>query len=77
MADASRKQILSRLGEAIRECRRSKKISQENLALMAEINRTYMGDVERGEENISVLKLAQIANTLDVSLAELFTKARI
>lgn len=59
------------LGEAIRRVRLSKSISQEKLALLAEVDRSYVGRVERGDNNVVVLTLARLANALDVSIAQL------
>nr|WP_229446595.1 helix-turn-helix transcriptional regulator [Massilia oculi] len=53
----------------------SKKISQEDLALIAGVDRSYLGRVERGDNNVAILTLHRIARALDVSLAELFRQA--
>lgn len=67
--------VLIALGAAIRRVRLEKKISQENLALLAEVDRSYVGRVERGDNNIATLTLKRIANALEISLAELMTEA--
>lgn len=58
-------------GQAVRKLRLSKGISQEKLAELAEIHRTYIGDVERGTRNISLLNMTKIAVALDVPLSRL------
>ena len=58
-------------GQAIRHHRRTRKLSQEKLALLAGINRTYMGDVERGERNIALRNMMKIAEVLQIRLSEL------
>jgi transcriptional regulator with XRE-family HTH domain len=63
--------ILARVGAAIREKRKSKGLSQEALAFEARLDRTYVGSVERGERNISVLNLVRIAEALDTTVASL------
>lgn len=63
------------LGEAIRRVRLSKDISQEKLALLAEVDRSYVGRVERGDNNVAVLTLARLANALDISIAQLMKEA--
>ena len=63
------------LGNAIREIRLSKGISQEKLALMAEIDRSYVGRVERGDNNVALLTLARLAAALDLTVAKLMQKA--
>lgn len=65
------------LGMAIREVRLSKGISQEKLALMAEVDRSYMGRVERGDNNAALLTLVRIANALDMTVAKLLQRARV
>jgi DNA-binding XRE family transcriptional regulator len=59
------------LGENIRARRNRAEWSQEKLAEKAELDPTYISDVERGEENISVDALVRIANALKVPLREL------
>ena len=63
------------LGEAIRRVRLSKDISQEKLALLAEVDRSYVGRVERGDNNVAVLTLARLASALDISIAKLMKEA--
>ena len=63
------------LGEAIRRIRVSKGISQEKLALLAEVDRSYLGRVERGDNNVTVLTLRKLAKALGVSLAKLIREA--
>jgi transcriptional regulator with XRE-family HTH domain len=65
------------LGKAIRKVRLSKGISQEKLALLAEVDRSYVGRVERGDNNVAILTLARLAGALDLTLAKLMQKARL
>jgi transcriptional regulator with XRE-family HTH domain len=65
------------LGSAIRQVRLDLGWSQERLASEAEIDRSYMGGVERGEHNLSVINIGRIADVLGLSLAELFAKAKL
>ncbi len=67
--------ILVALGKAIRDIRLSKGISQEKLALMAEVDRSYVGQIERGDNNAAVLTLAKLASALDLSIWKLMQKA--
>ena len=60
-------------GQAVRKLRLAKGISQETLADEAAIHRTYIGDVERGTRNISLMNMVRIAAALDVSLSRLVT----
>jgi transcriptional regulator with XRE-family HTH domain len=63
--------ILRNLGVVIRQLRRQKGLSQEALADLAHIDRSYMSSVERGLRNISVLNVARIATALQVPLGDL------
>ncbi|MGE8654358.1 helix-turn-helix transcriptional regulator [Acinetobacter sp. F-1] len=54
------------LGSNIKEVRKAKTISQEQLALLTSIDRSYIGRIERGEVSITVEKLYDIAKTLEV-----------
>lgn len=62
---------LIKVGEKIRELRKERDFSQENFAAVAGLGRTYMGRVERGEQNISIQNLIQIAFALKVEVGEL------
>ena len=64
---------LIELGSQIREIRKSKGLSQEQLALQAEVDRSYVGGIERGERNVSFLTLVRIAECLECDVAT-FTK---
>lgn len=65
------------LGEAIRRIRLSKNLSQEKLALLAEVDRSYVGRVERGDNNVAILTLSKLALALDVTLEELMQEANL
>lgn len=56
------------LGRNIRKTRKEKNLSQEKLALMCGLDRSYMGRIERGEVNITVLKLYEISKVLKVDI---------
>ncbi|MDB6125492.1 MAG: transcriptional regulator [Pedosphaera sp.] len=71
-ARVSKKQIiLKTLGERIREARKKKGFTQEDLAHGSNIDRSYIGGVERGERNLSFDKLCQIAHALHTDVAAL------
>jgi transcriptional regulator with XRE-family HTH domain len=65
------------LGKAIRRIRIAQNISQEKLALMAEVDRSYVGRVERGDNNVAILTLSKISLALDVSLCQLMHEANL
>lgn len=64
---------LIKLGNQIRDIRKDKGLSQEQLALQAEVDRSYVGGIERGERNVSFLTLVKIAECLGCDIAS-FTK---
>lgn len=59
------------LGKVIRNKRESLELSQEHLAALSDLNRNYIGEVERGEVSVSVAALEKIANGLGMKLSEL------
>ncbi|ENT6810007.1 TPA: helix-turn-helix domain-containing protein [Vibrio vulnificus] len=59
------------VGQRIVQMRRSKGLPQEKLALLAEIDRSYMSRIERGKINITLEKLYKIADTLGCDVNEL------
>ena len=59
------------LGASIRAYRKKVEISQETLAELADLHPVYVGNVERGEENISIDSLARIATALKVRVRDL------
>jgi len=67
--------LLATIGANLRALRRERGLSQEALADLADIDRSYMSGVERGLRNISVLNLSRLASALDVSLIELIDPA--
>ena len=58
-------------GKRVREVRKSKGISQERLAEMAGIDRSYMGNIERGEKNITLKKAYEVCDALDIKIQDL------
>lgn len=58
-------------GSKVREQRKLKKITQEKLALICNIDRSYMGRIERGEVNVTLEKVYEIAKALGVSTKDL------
>jgi transcriptional regulator with XRE-family HTH domain len=65
-------EIQKQFGERVRELRKQKGFSQESLALACGLDRTYIGGVERGERNISLINIYKIAEALRVNAGELF-----
>ncbi|HEV3167988.1 MAG TPA: helix-turn-helix transcriptional regulator [Isosphaeraceae bacterium] len=68
--------IRKTFGGRIRQLRNERGWSQEELADRAELHRTYIGAIERGEQNVSLLNVEKLAATLGISLAALFESFR-
>lgn len=66
--------LLSIFGEHVREIRKAKGLSQEALAEKAGVHRTYVGMIERGEKNITILNILKISSALDIPPNILLTR---
>lgn len=64
--------IRIRFGKAVRKRRHKLGVSQEAFADMCDLDRTYIGGIERGERNVALVNIEKIAKTLKLSLSELF-----
>jgi len=69
---SSKKEILIKFGDRVREIRKEKGLSQEELSFKADLHRTYIGMIERAEKNITLVNIEKIANALEVSINDLF-----
>lgn len=65
------------IGQAIRTLRAEVGLSQESLAHEAGVDRSYMGGIERGEHNLTIINLQRICAPLGVSVWELLQRARV
>lgn len=70
---ATEKKYLKKFGERVRSLRKAKGFSQEDFALEIELDRTYMGGIERGERNVALLNILKIAKGLEITARELFS----
>jgi len=68
----NKSKVLRDIGINIRQYRKQKGWSQEDLAFECEFHRTYIGAVERGEKNITILNLLKIKERLGVRLIDLY-----
>jgi transcriptional regulator with XRE-family HTH domain len=66
--------IKAAFGQRVRELRVKKGLSQEALALACDLDRTYIGGIERGERNVSLVNIQKIATALGVSARDLFSE---
>ena len=64
--------IKIKVGQRIKELRKTILLSQESLANKADVDRTYVTDVENGRRNVSVEILDRLINALDVTVSEFF-----
>lgn len=60
------------VGKRVKELRNRLGISQEELANLSELDRTYITSVERGKRNISIVNIEKIASALGVSMKDFF-----
>ena len=63
--------IKTKLGNRIRSLRLEKKISQEKLAHLSGLDRTYMHSIEKGERNVSIITIEKISKALNIHIHEL------
>jgi len=70
------KKVLVEFGERVRDLRKRKSLSQEELAARAGVHRTYVGMIERAEKNITLENIEKIAKALGVRIEELFGQKR-
>jgi transcriptional regulator with XRE-family HTH domain len=67
----AKKKILVSFGDKVRELRKEKNLSQEELSFKADLHRTYIGMIERAEKNITLINIEKIAKALGVDIKEL------
>lgn len=68
------KQLLYKVGLVLAEWRLEKNISQEELAELSEIHRTYLSELESGKRNPTLSIINQVVSSLDKTMTELFEK---
>ena len=64
--------IKERFGKNLKRLRLEKGISQESLAFSADLDRTYIPSIEKGERNVSITVVEKLANALNVQIPEFF-----
>lgn len=64
--------ITEKFGRRVKEIRQSRGISQEELALRAQLHRTYISSIELGKRNVSLLNIERLAKALDCSISDFF-----
>ena len=68
-----KKKVLVDFGNRVRELRKQKNLSQEELSYQADLHRTYIGMIERAEKNITLINIEKIATALEIEIPNLFT----
>lgn len=63
---------LKRFGSRLRQLRLERNLSQEDLAAICGLHRTYLGGIEGGERNLALLNILKIAKALQISPTEFF-----
>ena len=74
MRSVDEAKILLEFGQRLKKIRAGKSISQEKLAEICDLDRSYIGSVERGERNISLINILKIAAALNTSAKNLITE---
>ena len=64
--------VKQQVGNRIKSLRKDRKLSQEKLANIAELDRTYMTSVENGKRNISIVNIKKICDAFEISLNTFF-----
>jgi transcriptional regulator with XRE-family HTH domain len=64
--------IRIRFGKAVRQKRQKLQVSQEAFADMCQLDRTYIGGIERGERNVALVNIEKIAKALQIPITQLF-----
>jgi transcriptional regulator with XRE-family HTH domain len=73
MDEARREELKKRFGARMRQLRKARKMSQEAVALKSGLDRSYLGQIERGESNVALINIHRIAEALEVEARELFS----
>jgi transcriptional regulator with XRE-family HTH domain len=72
MKDNKKDKVLVEFGQRIQQLRKEKNLSQEKLAEIADLHRTYIGMIERGEKNITLKNIYKISQALQICVIKLF-----
>ncbi len=73
MSPSTRHQLTVTFGHRVRERRLELGLSQEDLADLCGLHRTYIGSMERGERNVSLINIVRVAQALDIDPARLMS----
>ena len=73
-AHAKPPKVCRAFGQAVRARRNELGLTQEDLAAAAQINRTYIGDIERGARNVALTNIVRLAHALKLTVPEFFAR---
>lgn len=73
----ARHPVLVAFGKAIKEARAEADVSQEELAHLAGVDRSYMSSIERGEQNVGLMSMHRVAEALGLPLSALMLNAQL
>lgn len=71
------KEILSKFGAKLKELRVKKKMSQEELGFITNLDRTYVSGIERGKRNISLINIEKLAKGLNIRIKDFFDDSKV
>ncbi|MFN3387417.1 MAG: helix-turn-helix domain-containing protein [Allosphingosinicella sp.] len=74
MDKEQQKAVKKRFGARLRALRKARKLSQEAVALSSDLDRSYLGRIERGQANVSLINIERIAAALGVEAAAFFSE---
>lgn len=66
------REILLKFGKRVRQLRKERNLSQEELSYKTDLHRTYIGMIERAEKNVTLINIEKIATALNIEIKELF-----
>ena len=72
MKKSNDQDITTLFGQRVRMLRKARELSQETFADLAGLDRSYVGGVERGERNVSLINIKKFADALEISVEKLF-----
>lgn len=72
----SKDQAVINFGQNVKSARKKKELSQEALASLSDLHRTYIGMIERGEKNITLINIIKLSRALDIPVCELMSSIK-
>lgn len=72
MDKAQQDRVKKRFGARLQQLRKARKMSQEDVAFAADLDRSYLSAIERGKKNLSLVNIHRIADALQVGAGEMF-----